>query len=85
MKNSEKIVINQMLARVIDYAAKNGSIEVHRSWRDTMIQQKRGVPDRRMVWENLDSKDKVLDAQIAYDVVKDFLVRFEAHRLNNLI
>ena len=83
MKNSEKTVINQMFDSVLDYAAKNGSIEVHRSWRDTMIQQKREVPDHRMAWKNLDSKDKILDVQIAYDVVKDFLVWFEAHKLND--
>ena len=83
MKINKKTFVNQMLNSVLDYAAKNGSIEVHRSWRDTMLQQDREVPDHRMVWDNLESRDKILDAQIAYDVVKDFLVWFEAHKLND--
>ena len=83
MKINKKIFIDQMLGSVLDYAAKNGSIEVHRSWWDTMSQQDREVPDHRMVWENLESRDKILNAQIAYDVIKDFLVWFEAHKLNN--
>jgi len=83
MKINKKFYIDQMLSSVLDYAAKNGSIEVHRSWRDTMHQQDRGVPDCKMIWENLESRDKILDAQIAYDVVRDFLVWFEAHKLND--
>jgi hypothetical protein len=58
---------------ILVYAADNGAMEVHRSWRDMMLKQGRYVAPERMQWETLDGRDMQLDAQIAAELVADFL------------
>ena len=72
---------NEMLTAVEEYAPINGSREVHRSWRDTMLSQDREVSEKRKNYETLYMYDKVLDSEIASDVIKDFLVWYEGHKL----
>lgn len=59
---------------IAEYAAVNGSMEVHRSWRDTMLSQDRSPNPDRLLYSNLSKEDQDLDSTIAFDVVKDFLV-----------
>ena len=65
---------------VNEYAMHNGFAEVWRSWRDMMLKQGRRVDDAYMRLEALPARDILLDAQIAFDVVNDFLVWYAAHR-----
>ncbi len=58
---------------VNEFAQSNGGFRVYASWRDNMLNQGRGVSAERMLWETLDSKDRILDALIAYDVIMDFV------------
>jgi len=75
-----QVMLTRLYESIEEYAKINGSMEVHRSWRDTMIEQGRKVSDDRMIYDKLDHKDKLLDATIAKDVIKDFLVWFENHK-----
>lgn len=65
--------------QLLGFALNNGAREVHRSWRDNMLHQGRAVSEERMNWETLSEYDKILDRQIAFDVIRDFVVWAEAH------
>ena len=65
--------------KLVEFAKKNGAREVHRSWRDKMLQQGREVSKQRKNFLALDLNDVELDAQIAYDVILDFLVWIQSH------
>lgn len=57
-----------------------GAPEVHRVWRDVMLEQARTVGTERMDWHGLPAQDKYLDEKIASAVVLDFLIWFFAHK-----
>ena len=62
-----------------EYAHANGWAEVWRSWRDTILQQGRNVDNSYMKFETLPQRDRLLDTQIAYDVINDFLAWYYSH------
>jgi hypothetical protein len=64
---------------VWSFAYENGGMEVHRSWRDTMLTQDREVSEKRMDWDMLDERDRELGRLIAYDVILDFPVWYNGH------
>ncbi len=71
--------------KLISEYSGSGAFEVWRSWRDTMLSQDREVADKFMSLP-IPAADMALDAQIANDVVKDFLIWAEEHhnlRLTN--
>jgi len=55
------------------YAENGGDMEVHRSWRDNMINHGREVSCERMNWETLPFIDRKLDENIAFDIAWDFI------------
>lgn len=57
---------------VLGYSSLLGATEVYRSWRDHMLAQGREIKTEQRQWETLPEQDKELDAQIAFDVIKDF-------------
>ncbi len=67
-----------LLEKIIKEYAESGAFEVWRSWRDTMIAQGRPVKDELMALP-IPDRDMELDAQIARDVVEDFLAWVDAH------
>lgn len=69
-------ISDEMIAR---FAHENGAQEVWRSWRDNMLEQGRGVSEKRMNWSTLSQQDKELDANISFDVIRDFVVWWTAH------
>lgn len=62
-----------------EFAKANGAMEVHRSWRDRMLAQGRNVDDDKMTWEGLSVRDQILDEVIAFDVIRDFVIWYNAH------
>lgn len=71
------------LREALDIAKEYGPIgapEVHRAWRDVMLEQKRNVTTERMEWRLLSTQDKYLDEEIASAIVEDFLVWYFAHQ-----
>ncbi len=58
---------------VAEYAKRNGALQVWKSWRDTMLAQGRDVDDKFLRLP-IPERDMELDAQIAADVIDDFLV-----------
>jgi len=62
-----------------DYAIGNGYLEVWRSWRDNMLKQERGVASKFLVLETLPARDVELDVEIAFDVIRDFIIWYNAH------
>lgn len=84
MDKGETDKILETLYRVVEeYAKYNGAREVHRSWLDNMLKQGRAVDQARMHWSMLPKLDKMLDANIAHDVVIDFLVWALGHPHDN--
>lgn len=73
-----------MIINLKDFCEVNGSMELHRSWRDNMLEQDREVTESRMVYKTLAEQDKVLDAKISFDVITDFLVYCQGHSINPL-
>jgi hypothetical protein len=57
-----------------NFAELNGAHEVHRSWRDNMLEQSRSVSKERMDWDTLSEQDKALDYLISRDVIRDFVI-----------
>ncbi len=64
---------------ILEYAKINGALQVWKSWRDTMLKQGREVNEKFMDLP-IPERDMELDAQIAADVIDDFLVWVEAHK-----
>jgi hypothetical protein len=64
---------------IAGFASLDGCRELHRSWRDNMLQQGRVVSETRMSWGTLSAEDKQLDQNIAYDVVRDFVTFLMGH------
>ncbi len=62
------------MSELEEFCKLNGAREVHRSWRDNMLAQGRGVSPERMEWDTLPDIDKALDARISMDVIQDYLV-----------
>lgn len=60
------------------YAEKNGALQVWKSWRDTMLAQGRSVNEKFMELP-IPEQDMKLDAQIAKDVIDDFLTWAASH------
>ncbi len=54
------------------FARMNGAQEVHRAWRDRMLEQSRTVTTERMIWDGLDEQDRDLDRLISLDVLRDY-------------
>lgn len=63
---------------VIEYSKVNGAVQVWSSWREKMMSQGREVNDKFHSWP-IPERDIELDAQIAADVIDDFLVWVKAH------
>jgi hypothetical protein len=55
-----------------EFANENGGREVHRSWRDTMLEQGRHVRPELMEWDALSAEDRTLDCAISAAVLIDF-------------
>ena len=72
--------ITQELESVAEEYGPIGAPEVHRAWRDVMLDQGRTVGVGQMDWRNLPAQDKKLDEEIASAVVLDFLVWYFAHK-----
>ena len=64
---------------ILFFARENGARELHRSWRDNMLEQGRQVPPGRMKWETLSEQDKELDFEIANDLYQDFYTWLKEH------
>lgn len=71
-------MFQENIEKVIDEYSQTGAFEVWRSWRDTMLAQGRDVAPKFMELP-IPEQDMKLDATIAADVVKDFLVWVETH------
>ena len=65
-ENTKKDAIEQ-------FVKMNAGRELHRAWRDNMIDQGRKVSAERMEWESLPHQDKELDKMIAREVLTDFV------------
>jgi hypothetical protein len=61
------------------FTALDGAMQLWKSWRDTMIKQGREVSKERMEWDTLSDDDKILDAQVAFDVITDFMSWYMTH------
>lgn len=55
-----------------EFSELSGAIQVHQAWRDGMLYKGRDVDASKMVFDKLKKDDKILDAYIAYEVIKDF-------------
>ena len=64
---------------IVAFVNRNGGMEVHRSWRDTMLSQGRKVKPELMVWESLPIYDQVLDRKISLDALLDFATWVQGH------
>ena len=73
-------LLDKLFNEIGNYARVNGSIEVHRAWRDKMLEQSRDVPESRMEYETLSDDDKVLDATIAFEVISDYLAWYDKNK-----
>ena len=69
---------------IFKFAESNGAQELHRSWRDNMLEQEREVSSERMEWDTLPRKDKQLDLRIANDLYQDFYTWLRGHSIANL-
>lgn len=70
----------QLLDKAISaYVETQGGREIHRAWRDSMMNQGRKVSPEKLEWETLPYQDKMLDEQIAEDLLRDFSVFFLGH------
>jgi hypothetical protein len=58
---------------ITEYCRTNGACRVWQSWLDNMQLQDREVKPEYLFWETLPDRDKTLDANIAYDLINDFL------------
>ena len=71
--NCEQLIENLSDEKIEWFASINGAMQVWKSWRDTMLEQGREIAPERIEWEHLLPRDRDLDAQIAFDVIIDFV------------
>lgn len=62
-----------------NFCRENGARQVHKTWVDVMRQQGRHIKDQYASWDTLPDRDRVLDSNIAYETIKDFLVWLQSH------
>ena len=70
-----------------EFCKLDGAMEVHRAWRDKMLEQDRDVRQSQMVFDLLKSDDKELDAYIAYETIMnfcDYILTHPHERINAL-
>ena len=66
---------------IVGFVNANGGREVHRSWRDNMLHQDRGLRIEYMEWDTLPISDQDLDRAISLDVLLDYSTWVIGHAL----
>ncbi len=74
----KKLIANSNTETIKQFAKHNGALQVWKSWRDTMLQQNREVNPKFMDLP-IPERDMELDAQIAFDVISDFIFWASSH------
>ncbi len=66
--------MEEALHKAAEQYGEIGAPEVHRTWRDKMVETGLHITDERLDWRGLPAQDIHLDERIARAVAKDFLI-----------